>query len=75
MIMKIPTDNLINDLKQVYAEEGGCSYFTYCLAGSYAGTTILDRFDGSWNLALRQAGIPLSKLGRPRKQNTVRQYR
>lgn len=65
--MKITTDEYIKDLKRVYAEEGRCSYFTYLLAGQYSGTAVLYRF-GKWNRALQQAGLPLSKLGRPRKR-------
>lgn len=63
----IATDNLLKDLQRVHAEEGRCSYFTYVLAGQYSGTAVLYRF-GKWNHALKQAGLPLSKLGRPRKR-------
>jgi hypothetical protein len=63
----IATDTLLQDLQRVYAEEGRCSYFMYLIAGQYSGTAMLHRF-GKWNHALKQAGLPLSKLGRPRKR-------
>lgn len=61
----IPTGALIEDLQRVYRDEGTCSYFTYVLAGQFSGTTVLKRF-GKWNHALGVAGVPISKLGRPR---------
>lgn len=63
--MSISTEQYLNDLKRVYSEEGRCSYFAYKLAGRHSGTSILKRF-GKWNHALKQAGVPLSKLGRPK---------
>lgn len=63
----ITTEQYIKDLQRVYADEGRCSYFAYKLAGQHSGTSVLKRF-GKWNHALKQAGLPLSKLGRPKKR-------
>ena len=63
--MRITIEQYIKDLQRVYAEEGICSYFNYRLAGRFAVVSVLKRF-GKWNHALKEAGLPLSKLGRPR---------
>ena len=68
--MTVTTDEYLKDLRRVFTEEGRCSYFIYRLAGSYSATSVLKRFD-TWNHALTQAGVPLSKLGRPRTRKTL----
>lgn len=74
-MVRIPTEDLIADLQRVGAKHGEpISQATYSEYGSYATTTIEDRFD-SWNNGLKRAGIEICRVFKHKPVDVLKDLR